>query len=148
MTVCIFVCICRLDILSSWTALYVCVCVLIIDTLPFSLFLSLSHAGLQLYPGCHGDSAQHWSGYFVYPLFYLKTAPLSESAYLCYNNYKFIWVLRPICCPFVFLAGGLQPAEGRLGPRRAPPYFGLKVANPGWPRLSLVQSSWKRCSSA
>lgn len=55
-----------------------CVCV-IIDTLPFSL--SLSHAGLQLDPRCHGNSAQHWSGYFVYPLFYLRTAPLSESIY-------------------------------------------------------------------
>lgn len=61
--------------------------VLITDTLPF---LSVSHAGLQLHPGCHGDSAQHWSGYFVYPLFYLKTALLSESAHLCYDNYEFM----------------------------------------------------------
>lgn len=31
----------------------------------------------------------------------------------------------------MFLAGGLQPAEGRRGLKRAPPIFGLKVANPG-----------------
>lgn len=66
-----------------------CLCVLITDILPF--FLSLSHAGLQLRPSCHGDSAQHWSGYFVHPLFYLRKALLSESAYLC-SNYKFMWV--------------------------------------------------------
>lgn len=74
---------------SLYCELCVCVCVSLLLTLSlFSLFLS--HAGIQLHPGCHGDSAQHWSGYFVYPLFYLKTAPLSESAHLCYNNYKFI----------------------------------------------------------
>lgn len=69
------------------------VCVSLLTLAPYlSLFLSLplSHAGLQLDPCCHGDSAQHWSGYFVYPLFYLGTATLSESAYLCYNNYKFM----------------------------------------------------------
>lgn len=50
-----------------------CVCVLNIDS--FSLFplFSLSHAGPQLHPGRHGDPAQHWSGCFVYPLFYLKS---------------------------------------------------------------------------
>lgn len=90
-----------------------CVCVHIIDTFLFSL--SLSHAGLQLYPGRHGDPAQHWSGYFVYPLFYLKTALLSESAYLCYNNYKFMSITTnplPLRGPGESTATGC----GRTGP--------------------------------
>lgn len=37
--------------------------------------LSLPYVGLQHDPCCHGDSAQHWSGYFIRPLFYLRTAP-------------------------------------------------------------------------
>ena len=32
------------------------------------------HVGLQHDPCCHGDSAQHWNGYFVRPLFYLRMA--------------------------------------------------------------------------
>lgn len=46
---------------------------LTIALLSLALSLSPSHAGLQLHPRCDGDSAQHWSGYFVYPLFYLRT---------------------------------------------------------------------------
>lgn len=44
--------------------------ILLLLTLPFSL----PYVGLQHDPCCHGDSAQHWSGYFVRPLFYLRMA--------------------------------------------------------------------------
>uniref|UniRef100_UPI0037E77564 junctophilin-3 isoform X2 n=1 Tax=Semicossyphus pulcher TaxID=241346 RepID=UPI0037E77564 len=56
------------------------------DQQDHSLMQRKGNSVRQLYPGCHGDSAQHWSGYFIYSLFYLKTAPLSESAYLCSNK--------------------------------------------------------------
>lgn len=74
-------------------------------------FLSFSHAGLQLHPGCHGDSAQHCSGYFVYTLFYLKTALLQESTML-----KQLSILLSIRANLLPLSA---PRDGGWGPRRA-----------------------------
>lgn len=74
----------------------------------FSFFFSVSHAGLQLHPGRHGDSAQHWSGYFVYTLFYLKTALLQESTMLS--------ILLSIRANLLPLSA---PRDEGWGPRRA-----------------------------
>ena len=85
--VCVCVCVCVCECESSCVCVCVCgcvgVCVCVLLCVLIDTILFLSYAGLQLHPGRHGDPAQHWGGCFVYPLFYLKTALLSWSTYLC-----------------------------------------------------------------